>query len=149
MQVILLDKTSNLGQLGDQVKVKSGYARNFLIPQGKAVMATKENVEHFKAQRVEWEVKIAETLAAAGARSEKIAALGEVVIISKAGDGGKLFGSVGARDIADAITAVGVNVTKSEVRLPAGVLRNTGEYEIGLQLHTDVLATVKVSVVTR
>ncbi|PKF49778.1 50S ribosomal protein L9 [Enterovibrio nigricans] len=147
MQVILLDKIANLGGLGDQVTVKSGYARNFLIPQGKAVMATKSNVEHFEARRADLEAKVAETLAAAEARAEQVAALEAVVIASKAGDEGKLFGSIGTRDIADAVTAAGVKVSKSEVRLPEGALRNTGEYEISLQLHSEVFATVKVSVV--
>ncbi|MBE1276450.1 50S ribosomal protein L9 [Enterovibrio baiacu] len=147
MQVILLDKIGNLGSLGDQVAVKSGYARNFLIPQGKAVMATKANVEHFEARRAELEAKVAETLAAAGARAEQVEALEAVVIASKAGDEGKLFGSIGTRDIADAVSAAGVKVAKSEVRLPEGALRNTGEYEISLQLHSEVFATVKVNVV--
>lgn len=147
MQVILLDKIANLGGLGDQVTVKSGYARNFLIPQGKAVMATKANIEHFEARRADLEAKVAEALAAAQARAEKVAALEVVEIISKAGDEGKLFGSIGTRDIADAVTAAGVEVAKSEVRLPAGALRNTGEYEISLQLHSEVFATVKLNVV--
>lgn len=147
MQVILLDKIAKLGGLGDQVAVKSGYARNYLIPQGKAVMATKANVEHFEARRAELEAKVAATLAAAQARAEKVAALGVVTITSKAGDEGKLFGSIGTRDIADAVTAAGLNVTKSEVRLPEGVLRNTGEYEVSLQLHSEVFATVKLNVV--
>ncbi|MBV7298947.1 50S ribosomal protein L9 [Enterovibrio paralichthyis] len=147
MQVILLDKIANLGGLGDQVTVKSGYARNFLIPQGKAVMATKANVEHFEARRADLEAKVAEALAAAEARAEKVAALEVVEIASKAGDEGKLFGSIGTRDIADAVTAAGVAVAKSEVRLPEGALRNTGEYEISLQLHSEVFATVKVNVV--
>ncbi|OOF13129.1 MULTISPECIES: 50S ribosomal protein L9 [Salinivibrio] len=147
MQVILLDKIGNLGGLGDQVTVKSGYARNFLIPQGKAVMATKTNIEHFEARRAELEAKVAEQLAAAQARAEKVEALEAVEIASKAGDEGKLFGSIGTRDIADAVTAAGVEIAKSEVRLPEGALRNTGEYEISVQLHSDVFATVKVNVV--
>lgn len=147
MQVILLDKIANLGGLGDQVTVKSGYARNFLIPQGKAVMATKANIEHFEARRADLEAKVAEALAAAQARAEKVAALEAVEIVSKAGDEGKLFGSIGTRDIADAVTAAGVEVAKSEVRLPAGALRNVGEYEISLQLHSEVFATVKLNVV--
>ncbi|RXJ73368.1 50S ribosomal protein L9 [Veronia nyctiphanis] len=147
MQVILLDKIAKLGGLGDQVTVKSGYARNFLIPQGKAVMATKANVEHFEARRAELEAKVAEVLAAAEARAEKVNALEAVQIVSKAGDEGKLFGSIGTRDIADAITAAGVEVTKSEVRLPEGVLRNVGEFEISVQLHSEVFATVNLAVV--
>ncbi len=147
MQVILLDKIGNLGGLGDTVAVKSGYARNFLIPQGKAVMATKANVEMFEARRAELEAKVAEELTAAQARAEQVEALGAIVIASKAGDEGKLFGSIGTRDIADAVTAAGVKVAKSEVRLPEGALRTTGEFEVSLQLHSEVFATVKVEVV--
>ncbi|MGL0817947.1 50S ribosomal protein L9 [Vibrio vulnificus] len=147
MQVILLDKIGNLGSLGDTVNVKSGYARNFLIPQGKAVMATKGNVEMFEARRAELEAKVAEQLASAQARAEKVNALEAVVISSKAGDEGKLFGSIGTRDIADAITAAGVEVAKSEVRLPEGALRTTGEFEISVQLHSEVFVTAKLQVV--
>jgi large subunit ribosomal protein L9 len=147
MQVILLDKIGNLGGLGDTVAVKSGYARNFLIPQGKAVMATKANVEMFEARRAELEAKVAEELTAAQARAEQVEALEAIVIASKAGDEGKLFGSIGTRDIADAVTAAGVKVAKSEVRLPEGALRTTGEFEVSLQLHSEVFATVKVEVV--
>jgi large subunit ribosomal protein L9 len=147
MQIILLDKIANLGGLGDKVTVKSGYARNFLFPQGKAVPATKVNVEKFEARRAELEAKIAEQHAAAQARADKIAALGEVTIASPAGDEGKLFGSVGTRDIANAITAAGVEVTKSEVKLPVGTLRETGEFEIDLQIHSDVTATIKLVII--
>ncbi|MDE1312971.1 50S ribosomal protein L9 [Vibrio aestuarianus] len=147
MQVILLDKIGNLGSLGDTVIVKSGYARNFLIPQGKAVMATKSNVEMFETRRAELEAKVAEQLVAAQARADQVDALEAVVIASKAGDEGKLFGSIGTRDIADAITAAGVAVAKSEVRLPEGALRNVGEFEVSIQLHSEVLATAKVQIV--
>ena len=147
MQVILLDKIGNLGGLGDQVNVKSGYARNFLIPQGKAVMATKSNVEMFEVRRAELEAKVAEQLTAAQARAEKVSALEAVVIASKAGDEGKLFGSIGTRDIADAVSAAGVAVVKSEVRLPEGALRTTGEFEVSIQLHSDVFATVNLNIV--
>ncbi|WP_133471396.1 50S ribosomal protein L9 [Paraglaciecola marina] len=147
MDIILLDKIANLGGLGDKVTVKSGYARNFLFPQGKAVPATKVNVEKFEQRRAELEAKIAEQHATAQARADKIAALGEVTIASPAGDEGKLFGSVGTRDIADAITAAGVEVTKSEVKLPVGTLRETGEFEIDLQIHTDVTATIKLVII--
>ncbi|EPY3172837.1 50S ribosomal protein L9 [Shigella sonnei] len=143
MQVILLDKVANLGSLGDQVNVKAGYARNFLVPQGKAVPATKKNIEFFEARRA----KLAEVLAAANARAEKINALETVTIASKAGDEGKLFGSIGTRDIADAVTAAGVEVAKSEVRLPNGVLRTTGEHEVSFQVHSEVFAKVIVNVV--
>ncbi|WP_158966661.1 50S ribosomal protein L9 [Paraglaciecola sp. L3A3] len=147
MEIILLDKIANLGGLGDTVTVKSGYARNFLFPQGKAVPATKVNVEKFEQRRAELEAKIAEGLAAAQARADKIAALGEVTIASPAGDEGKLFGSVGTRDIADAITAAGVEVVKSEVKLPTGTLRETGEFEIDLQVHSDVTTTIKLIII--
>ena len=147
MEVILLDKVANLGSLGDKVDVKAGYARNFLLPQGKAVSATKANVEKFEARRAELEAKIAEQLTAAEARGTKLAELAEVTIATPAGDEGKLFGSIGTRDIADAITAAGVDVTKAEVRLPTGTLRETGEFEIDVQLHADVTATIKVLII--
>ena len=147
MEIILLDKVANLGGLGDKVTVKSGYARNFLFPQGKAVPATRANVDKFEQRRAELEAKIADQLFAAQARADKIAALGEVTIASPAGDEGKLFGSVGTRDIADAITAAGVAVTKSEVKLPVGTLRETGEFEINLQIHSDVIATIKLVII--
>ncbi|MUL08410.1 50S ribosomal protein L9 [Aliivibrio fischeri] len=146
MQVILLDKIGNLGSLGDQVNVKAGYARNFLIPQGKAVMATKANVEMFETRRAELEANVAKQLAAAEARAEKVNAL-EVTIASKSGDEGKLFGSIGTRDIADAATAAGVEIAKSEVRLPEGALRTTGSFEVSIQLHSEVFATLKLEVV--
>ena len=147
MQIILLDKVANLGGLGDNVAVKSGYARNFLFPQGKAVPATKANIEKFEARRAELEAKLASDLAASNDRAAKLAALGEVTIASKAGDEGKLFGSVGTRDIADAITEAGVKVSKAEVKLPTGTLRETGEFDIDVQLHAEVTATVKVVVI--
>jgi large subunit ribosomal protein L9 len=147
MNIILLDKIANLGGLGDQVTVKSGYARNFLFPQGKAVPATKDNVEKFEARRAELEAKIAEQLSAAQARADKLSALENVTIAAPAGDEGKLFGSVGTRDLAQAITDAGVEVTKAEVKLPEGTLRETGEYEIDIQVHADVMANVKVVII--
>lgn len=147
MEIILLDKIANLGGLGDTVTVKAGYARNFLFPQGKAVPATKANVEKFEQRRAELEAKIAGDLAAAEARATKVAELGEVTIASPAGDEGKLFGSVGTRDIAEAITAAGVAVSKAEVKLPTGTLRETGEYEIDLQLHSDVTTALKLIII--
>ncbi|WP_432460112.1 MULTISPECIES: 50S ribosomal protein L9 [unclassified Agarivorans] len=147
MEIILLDKIANLGGLGDQVNVKAGYARNFLIPQGKAVPATKSNVEVFETRRAELEAKLAETLKVAEARAEKLNALEAIVISAKSGEEGKLFGSIGTRDIADAITAAGVEVTKSEVRLSNGVLRNTGEFDIVVQVHGEVSATIALQVV--
>ena len=146
MQVILLEKIRRLGNLGDTVDVRPGYGRNFLIPQGKAVSATAANKAHFEARRAELEKKQAEVLAAAQARAAKLADL-TVSIAAKAGDEGKLFGSVGTRDIAEAVSKAGVEVEKSEVRLPNGALRMMGEYEIELGLHTEVSATVKVVIV--
>ncbi|MGB0495840.1 MAG: 50S ribosomal protein L9 [Kangiellaceae bacterium] len=148
MQVILLEKIRNLGELGDSVAVANGYGRNFLLPQGKAVPATKANTEKFEAQRAELEKKAAEVLSAAQARADKIAEL-SVKIEAHSGDEGKLFGSVGTKDIADAVVAAGVEVEKNEVRLPNGALRNTGEYEVEIHLHSDVNATLKLEVVAQ
>lgn len=146
MEVILLEKVGKLGKLGDKVNVKAGFGRNYLVPQGKAVPATAANVASFEARRAELEKAAAEALAAAQARGSKLEGL-EVSIVSKAGDEGKLFGSIGTRDIADAITATGVEVEKSEVRLPEGALRHIGEFEVDVQLHSDVTATIKLVVV--
>ena len=147
MQVILLDKIAHLGKVGDQVNVKSGYARNFLIPQGKAVMATAANIEQFEARRAELEEKAAQALAAAVDRAARLEALGSVTIASKAGDEGRLFGSIGTRDIADAITAKGVEVAKSEVRLPNGLIRTLGEHEVTFQFHGEVFSHLNVIIV--
>ena len=147
MEVILLEKIKNLGALGTKVKVKPGYGRNFLIPQGKAVPATERNVADFEARRAELERQANELHGAAEARQAALQEL-TVVVSAKAGDEGKLFGSVGTRDIAEAITKAGQAVDKSEVRLPNGALRSTGDYDITLQLHSDVFATVKVTVVS-
>lgn len=147
MNIILLDKIANLGGLGETVSVKAGYARNFLFPQGKAVPATKENVEKFEQRRAELESKLADVLAQAQSRADQIAALTDVTIASPAGDEGKLFGSIGTRDIADAVTSAGVEVAKSEVRMPNGTIREVGEYEVDLQLHTEVVVAVKVTVI--
>ncbi|QWA10258.1 50S ribosomal protein L9 [Sodalis ligni] len=147
MQVILLDKIANKGKLGDTVDVKAGYARNYLVPQGKAVPATKKNVAEFEGRRAELEAEVAKVQAEAQARADKITALGSVTIASKAGDEGKLFGSVGTRDIAEAITAAGVPVAKSEVRLPNGVLRTIGDHDISIQVHGEIFATLDVVVV--
>jgi len=146
MEVILLEKIGKLGGLGDKVTVKSGYGRNYLIPYGKAVPANEANVAEFEARRAELEKAAAEKLAAAQARADQLNEK-EVTIVSKAGDEGKLFGSIGVRDIADAITAAGVETAKSEVRLPDGAIRNVGEFEITVQLHSEVTATIKLIVV--
>lgn len=147
MQVILLERIRNLGELGDQVNVKAGYGRNYLVPQGKAVPATPDNVKYFEERRAELEKKAAEKLAAAQERLEKIQALGNITITAKAGDEGKLFGSIGTRDIAEAITEAGVETQKSEVLMPHGVIRNTGEFEIDIQVHSDVIGSITLSVV--
>lgn len=147
MQVILLDKVAHLGSVGDQVTVKSGFARNFLIPQGKVVMATAANIAHFEARRAELEAKAAAALATAQERAAKIAALAAVSVSATAGDDGRLFGSVSAKDIAEALTAAGVGVAKSEVRLGEGPLRTTGEHQVKIHLHPEVNATVAVNVV--
>ncbi len=147
MEVILLENIGNLGNLGDKVDVKSGYGRNFLIPQGKAVPATEDNVAKFEARRAELEAAAAEATAAAEARAEAINALGLISITANAGEEGKLFGSVGTRDIADAVTAAGAEIDKAEVRLPEGALRELGEYEVAIQLLGDVTASVAIAVI--
>ncbi len=146
MNVILLERVQNLGDLGDQVNVKAGYGRNFLIPQGKAVSASKDNVAKFEARRAELEKTAAEKLSAAEVRKTALEAL-EITITQQAGDEGKLFGSVGTHDIAEAITAAGAEVSRAEVRLSEGALRQVGDYEISIELHSDVQAAVKLSVV--
>jgi len=146
MDVILLEKITNLGDLGEKVVVKPGYGRNFLIPQGKAVPATKERVAEFEQRRAELEKIAAEKLSVAKSRAEALEAL-EITISQKAGDEGKLFGSVTQADIAEAVIAAGPELEKSEIRMPEGVIRQTGDYEIGVHLHVDVEATLKVSVV--
>ena len=147
MELILLQKVTNLGGLGDKVNVKAGFGRNYLVPQGKAVPATESNIAEFEARRADLEAAAAATLAAAEARAEMINALGLITITANAGEEGKLFGSVGTRDIAEAVTTAGAEVDKSEVRLPEGALREVGEYEIAIQVHGDVFAAVAIAVV--
>ena len=147
MEVILLENISNLGGLGDKVNVKSGYGRNYLIPQGKAVAATSANLVEFEARRAELEAAAAAVRAAAETRAEAINAFGVLTIEANAGEEGKPFGSIGTRDIADALTAAGTEVDKSEVRLPDGALRELGEFEVAIQVHHDVTAMVVVAVV--
>lgn len=146
-KVILLSKIHGLGNLGDEVKVKPGFARNFLLPQGKAVSATAANIEIFEKRRAEYEKKEAELLSAAKARAEKITALAAVSISAKAADEGKLYGSIGIYDIVHAITKAGVEVSKSEVRLPAGPIRQIGEYPIDILLHGDVVTRINLVIV--
>lgn len=145
MDVILLEKTANLGDLGDRVTIKAGYGRNYLIPQGKAVAATPKKIKEFEERRAELEKQAAEKLAAANARGEALSKL-NIVITHKTGDEGRLFGSVGTQNIADAISAAGVKVEKAEVRLPNGVIRNIGEYDVAINLHTDVVVTLPIKV---
>ncbi len=146
MQVILLEKVANLGQLGDVVKVKDGYGRNFLIPQGKAKRATEANKAEFAAKRAELEKKQAEILADAQARGEKLAGFA-LTISQKAGVDGRLFGSVTNGDIAEALTAQGHKVNKSEIRMPNGQLKIIGDHPISVALHHDVVVDITVSVV--
>lgn len=147
MEVILLEKMRNLGALGDKVKVKPGFARNYLIPQGKAVYANADNLAKFEARRAELEARAKERHDKAMVRQQQIQGLGVITIAAKAGDEGKLFGSIGTRDIADAITKKGCDVEKREVQLSEGALRMTGEYDIAIDLESDVVATVKLNIV--
>ena len=145
MELILLQKVTNLGVLGDKVNVKPGYGRNYLVPQGKAVPATAANVAEFEAQRAEYEAKAKAVHDEAEGRAAKLEGA-SVTITANAATEGKLFGSVGPRDIADAFTAAGLPLEKSEVIMGEGALRNVGEYEIVVKLHADVQTTVKVVV---
>ncbi len=147
MEVILLEKMRNLGALGDKVKVKPGFARNFLIPQGKAVYATKENLAKFEQRRAELEKLAAERNQQATARQQAINALSVITIAAKAGEEGKLFGSIGTRDIVEALHKSNVTIEKREIRLPEGAIRQLGEFEITVELESDVLATIKVNVI--
>ncbi|MCZ6803012.1 MAG: 50S ribosomal protein L9 [Proteobacteria bacterium] len=146
MEVILLENVHKLGDLGEQVKVRLGYGRNYLIPSGKAVSATAVNIAKFEARRAELEKQQQEASAIATTRAEKMNAV-SVSIARKAGAKGKLFGSVGTIDIAETVTESGVELSKHEIRLPEGPIRSLGEYELTIQLHADVSATIKVSVV--
>lgn len=146
MEVILLEKVGRMGNVGDKVNVKSGYARNFLFPFTKAIPATRENLANFEARKAELLKVAAEKLAGAEARAAKINGM-TIVIEANAGDEGKLFGSIGTRDIAEAITAAGQPVEKSEVLLPSGALREIGEFNIALALGSEVTAEIKLQIV--
>lgn len=146
MQVILLEKVQNLGDLGEEVSVKSGFGRNFLIPAGRALPATKLNREKFESRRAELEAAAAKVLEQAKARQQKLQQAGDIQILVNASVEGKLFGSVSADDIAKKLNEAGADVDSNEVRLPTGPLRHTGEYDIDVQLHADVLETVQVNV---
>ncbi len=145
MQVILMEKVANLGNLGDVVKVKDGFARNFLIPQGKAKRATQENLKAFEARRAELEKAQAQQLAQAQAQAAKLEGF-TVQITQKAGPDGRLFGSVTNYDIVEALKKEGHSVERSQIRMPQGPLKQVGDYPIQVALHTDVTSTIKVSV---
>ena len=146
MEVILLQKVANLGNIGERVKVRSGFGRNFLLPQGKATLATPENIARFEARRAELERLAREHLSSAGERAEAMKDF-KLTIHAKAGTEGKLFGSIGTSDIAEAATRAGFNVERSEVRLPHGPLRMVGEHSVNLHLHADVDVPVQVTIV--
>jgi large subunit ribosomal protein L9 len=146
MEVILLQKVANLGVIGDRVKVKSGYGRNFLLPQGKATLATEANTKRFEAIRAELEKQAADGLEGAQQRGASLQDL-KVTITAKAGTEGRLFGSVGTTDIAEAVTRMGHVLSRSEVRLPAGPLRQVGDHNVAVHLHTDVNVSLIVSIV--
>ncbi len=146
MEVILLEKVENLGNIGDQVNVKAGYGRNFLLPKGKATLATPENIEIFEQRRAELEARQADELAAARARAAGLEGL-VLEITANVGEEGKLFGSVGTVDIVEAGAAAGKEIERSEVRLPEGPLRVTGEHEVEIHLHSDINVSIKVNVV--
>jgi len=147
MQVILMERIENLGALGDIVDVKSGFARNYLVPQQKAKIATKSNIAEFETLRADLEKKAADVTKAAEDRLAAINGVGDLEIEVRAGVGGKLFGSVSNNEVAELITAKGVAVERREVRMPDGPIRNIGEYEILIHLHGGVEATVKVNVI--
>ena len=146
MQVILMEKVANLGNLGDVVKVKDGFARNYLIPHGKAKRATPENIKHFEGRRAELERAQNETLAKAQERAEKLNNL-KIEITQKAGVDGRLFGSVTNYDIVEALEKQGHEVERSQVRMPQGPLKQVGEFPLQVALHTDVTATITVAVI--
>lgn len=147
MQVILLQRVVNLGKLGETVDVKAGYGRNYLIPQGKALPATEANLAKFEARRAELEALEAEELSATNARAEALADV-NVIMRAKSGDEGKLFGSIGARDIADALTKSGLEVDRSEVKMPEGAFRQIGEYKVTIQLHHDISTDILVTILS-
>jgi large subunit ribosomal protein L9 len=146
MEVILLQKVANLGNIGDRVKVKPGFGRNFLLPQGKAALATAANIAKFEERRVELEKRAADDLATARTRAEKLEGRA-LTLTAKAGSEGKLFGSIGTTDIAEALSADGIEVERSEVRLPGGPIRLLGEHHVKLHLHSDVEIDLTVTVV--
>jgi large subunit ribosomal protein L9 len=145
MEVILLEKIANLGNLGDKVSIKSGYGRNYLVPKGKAVAATAKKIAEFEARRAELEKAAAQKLSAAQKLGTELSRLA-VVITHKAGDEGRLFGSVGTHNIAEAITAAGIAIEKHQIRLPHGAIRQIGDYAIDINLHSDVVVTLSIKI---
>lgn len=146
MEIILLQKVENLGNLGDRVKVRPGYGRNYLVPQGKATEATPVNIARFEARRAELEKAATDALTAAQGRARELTDL-IVTLSAKAGGEGRLFGSVGAADIAEAVSAAGMELKKLEVRLPQGPIRQLGEYDVEVRLHSDVSTHIRVNVI--
>lgn len=147
MQVILLQRVVNLGKLGETVDVKAGYGRNYLIPQGKALPATEANIAKFEARRAELEAIEAKELEVAKQRAEALTDV-NVIMRAKSGDEGKLFGSIGTRDIADALTKSGLEVDRQEVKMPEGAFRQVGEYKVTIQLHHDISADILVTILS-
>lgn len=147
MEVILLENIENLGSLGDKVNVKAGFARNFLVPHGKAQMATARNLADFEARRIELEKAAAEARAEAEARKQQIEALGVIEIKARVGSEGKLFGSIGVADVCEAIEVAGLIVEKREIRMPEGALRTTGEHQVDLHLYHDIDSSVTLNVI--
>jgi large subunit ribosomal protein L9 len=145
MEVILLEKVANLGNLGDRVTIKSGYGRNYLVPQGKAVPATVAKIAEFEIRRAELEKAAVEKLNAAQTRANALSKL-EIIITHKAGDEGRLFGSVGTHNIAEAINKAGVTVEKHEIRLPHGAIRHIGDFDVDVALHTDVVTKISIKI---
>jgi large subunit ribosomal protein L9 len=147
MEVILMENVENLGSVGDKVNVKSGFARNYLVPHGKAKMATAANLAEFEAIRAELEKAAADARQAADARKLEIEALGAIEITARVGSEGKLFGSIGVADVSDSIASLGGNVEKSEIRMPEGALRTVGEHIVDIHLYTDVDTQVTVNII--
>ena len=146
MEVILLEKIGKLGNIGDLANVKAGYGRNYLIPQGKALFATKANLEEFETRRADLEAAAANKMEKAQIRANKLEEIGTVTITANAGDEGKLFGSVGTREIEEAVNNAGGEISKSEINMPEGAIRNIGEFSVEVQLHTDVTQSISVVV---
>ncbi len=147
MQIILLERISKLGNIGDQVNVKSGYARNYLIPRKMAVSATKANIEYFNSQKAAFEAEFNRKVALSNAIAEKITALSSITLPSKSGDQGRLFGSIGARDIVAVLASHDITVEKSEVRIPNSTIRTLGSYEVSIHLHGNITTTLNVEVI--